>query len=329
VLVFSDQSFNDNTNLGNVLANYIDQGGGVAPATFVYWNSLGLSIQGRLVTGGYLPFTTGGQTSGAGLTLVKDLPLHPLLDAVVSFNGGSAGYLNSPISIATGATLVAHWSTGQPLVGAKDIAPGRCAGLNFFPPSSDSTGFGWVSSTDGARLMADALLWSGRIPPTILSAPADQVLPIGATAGFKVIAAGTSPLGYQWRLNGANIPSATNSTLNFIVQPGSPGAYSVVVSNLYGMTTSLNAMLNPQLRFLSPVVSGGAFSLFLVDADGSPVAASRASRVNLYATTNLALPMSMWTLLTNTVLPSGSQLRADGFNVTNSALRFYRAVEAP
>lgn len=329
VLVFSDSSFNDNVGMGNVLADYVDQGGGVVPATFVYWNSLGLSMQGRLATGGYLPFTTGGQTNNAGLTLVKDLPLHPLLDAVVSFNGGTSGYLNSPVNIAAGATLVAHWSTGQPLVGAKDIPPGRCAGLNFFPPSSDSTGFGWVSSTDGARLMADALLWSGRIPPTILSAPADQILPIGATASFKVVAAGTSPLSYQWRLNGTNLPSATSSTLNFTVQAGSPGAYSVVVSNLYGMTTSLNAMLNPQLRFLPPTVSGGTFSLFLADADGSPVAPGRASRVGICTSTNLALPISAWTLLTNAVVPSGSQLRADGFSVTNGSSRYFRAVEAP
>jgi hypothetical protein len=35
--------------------------------------------------------------------------------------------------------------------------------------------------------------------------------------------------------------------------------------------------------------------------------------------TNLALPASKWTLLTNSVLPSGSQLRADGFSVTNGS----------
>jgi hypothetical protein len=329
VLVYSDSSFNDNTNLGNVLADYIDQGGGVVLATFAFWNSQGLAIQGRLVTGGYLPFTTGSQTSAANLTMVKDLPLHPLLDGVSSFNGGTSSFQNSPISIASGATLVAHWSNSQPLVGGKDDGAGRSAGLNFFPPSSDATGFGWISSTDGARLMANALLWSGKIPPTIISAPADQVLPLGATANFKVVAAGTSLLSYQWRLNGTNLPSVTNSTLTFTVQASSLGAYSVVVSNLYGTTTSLNATLNPQLRFLSPVVSGGAFSLFLVDADGSPVASNRAARVNLYATTNLALPMSQWTLLTNSVVPSGPQLRADGFSVSNSTSRFYQAVEAP
>ena len=194
--------------------------------------------------------------------------------------------------------------------------------------SSDLSDF-WVSSTDGARLMANALLWSGKIPPTIISAPADQILPLGATASFKVVAAGTSPLGYQWRLNGTNLPSATNTTLSIPVQTSSLGTYSIVVSNLYGTTTSLNALLNPQLRFLPPVVAGGTFSLFLVDADGSPVAASRAARVNLYATTNLTLPLSLWTLLTNAIVPSGSQLRADGFDVTNTSRRFFKAVEAP
>jgi hypothetical protein len=329
VMVFSDYPFNDNVGMGNVLANYVDQGGGVALQTFLFATNVAYGLQGRLSTGGYLPFTAAGVAYPGSLTLVKDVPSHPLLDGVNSFNGGTTSYQNSPISIASAATLVGHWSNGQPLVGAKDIAPGRTAGLNFFPPSSDVFSSSWVSTTDGARLMANALLWSGRIPPTILSAPADQVLPIGATASFNVVATGTSPLGYQWRLNGTNLPAATNGTLTFTVQPGSPGAYSVVVSNLYGMTTSLSATLNPQLRFLEPVLSGGAFSLFLVDADGSPVATNRASRVNLYATTNLALPMSLWTLLTNAVLPSGSQLRADGFNITNSTLQFYRAVEAP
>jgi hypothetical protein len=270
VPVYSDQGFNDNVGLGNVLADYLDQGGGLAPATFAYWNSDTLSIQGRLVSGGYLPFTTAGQANPGYLTLVKDLPSHPRPEAAGSFNGGSSSFQTSSIGITAGTTQVVHWSNGRPLVGAEDIGAGHFAGLNFFPPSSDARSDLWVSSTDGARLMADALLWSGKIAPTLLSAPADQVIPPGATAGFQVVAAGTSPLGYQWRLNGTNLPAATNSTLTFTVQPGSPGAYSVVVSNLYGTTTSLNVMLNPKLRFLPPVVAGGTFSLFLVGCRRKP-----------------------------------------------------------
>ena len=248
---------------------------------------------------------------------------------MVSFNGGTASWHNSPIGIAAGATLVAHWSNGQPLVGAKDIAPGRSAGLNFFPPSSDASGGLWLASTDGARLMADALLWSGRIPPTLLNAPADQVSALGSTATFTVGARGISPLSYQWRLNGTNLPSATGSTLSFVVGGGSSGIYSVVVSNLYGATTSLGATLNPQLRFLSPSPSGGAFSLLLVSADGSPVATNRAARVRIYATTNVALPFANWSLLANPVVPSNGQLRVDGLNLTNRPTQFFRAAEAP
>jgi hypothetical protein len=329
VLVYSDASFNNNVTLGNALADYIDQGGGVALATFAFYSSGGLGIQGRVVTGGYLPFSTGTQGGGTDLTLTKDLPLHPLLDGVASFDGGAASYQNSPITNALGATLVAHWSNGQPLVSAKDTAPGRCAGLNFYPPSSDVNSSFWLAGTDGARLMADALLWSGRIPPTLLSAPADQIRPIGATATFSVTAKGTAPLTFQWRLNGTNLPSATTSTLSFVVGGNSAGSYSVVVSNLYGATTSLGATLNPQLRFLKPSPSGGAFSLLLVNADGSPVATNRAARVRLYATPNVALPLAGWSLVTNPVVPSNGQLRVDGFNLTNPPTQFFRAIEAP
>jgi hypothetical protein len=329
VLVFSDYFFNDNVGLGNVLADYVDQGGGVVLQTFVFATNTAYGIQGRLSSGGYLPFSAASTASPGNLTLVKDQPLHPLLDAVASFNGGTASWHNSPLSLAAGATLVAHWSNSQPLVGAKDIAPGRTAGLNFFPPSSDAGSGLWLAGTDGARLMADALLWSGRIPPTLLAAPADQVRALGSTATFTVNARGTSPLSYQWRLNGTNLPSATGSTLSFVVGGNSAGSYSLVVSNLYGATTSLGATLNPQLRFLTPSPFGGAFSLFLVDADGSPVDTNRAARVRIYATTNVALPFPSWSLLANPVVPSNGQLRVDGFNVTNSPSQFFRAAEAP
>ena len=69
---------------------------------------------------GYLPFTTSSQSSAANLTMVKDQPLHPLLDGVNSLNGGSSSFHNSSITTAAGATLVAHWSNAQPLVGAKE-----------------------------------------------------------------------------------------------------------------------------------------------------------------------------------------------------------------
>lgn len=175
VLVFSDTSFNDDVAMGNVLADYVDQGGGITIATFAYHDVGSLGIKGRLKTGGYLPFSTASQASPGGLTLVKDLPSHPLLFDVTSFDGGTSSYHNSPIAITNGATLVASWSNGQPLVGAKQAGHGRVVGLNFFPPSSDARSDFWDASTDGSQLMINALLWTGQHPPLRFLTPGPAV----------------------------------------------------------------------------------------------------------------------------------------------------------
>ena len=335
VLVFSDYGFNDQVGLGNELADYVDQGGGVVLNTFAFDASPsdGFSIQGRL-TNGYMAFTTASYSNPANATLVPVLPADPLLNGVTSFNGGAQSFQNSPISIAPGATLVANWSGGQPLVGKKIDGAGRFVGLNFFPPSSDSFSVGWVSSTSGARLMANALLWAAQLPtaalPTIISAPADQVVALGKTATFSVVAAGASPLTYQWRLNGTNLPLATNSVLSFTAQSGNLGEYSVIVSNPNGQTCSVNATLNPPLKFLPPNLSAGnALPLFLANSDGSLVASNRALRVQLYVTTNLAQPPNPWMPLTNAVIPAGGLLQVNGLTTTNPASRFFRALEIP
>jgi hypothetical protein len=316
--------------LGNVLADYLDQGGGVVvQALALATNNATYAVLGRISTNGYLPFTATSYISTADPTLVKDLPSHPLLDGVNTFDGGTGGYQNTPIYTNAGAFQAAHWSTGVALVGGRNDGAGRCAALNFFPASSDVNSLFWKSSTDGARLMVNALLWSGGIPPAIVSGPADQAVPPGATATFSVAAAGTAPLGYQWRLNGTNLIAATNNLLSVAAQAGDYGAYSVVVSNPNGQTTSLNAMLLPQLHFLPPVIApGGGFSLYLVDSAGGAVAADRAGRINLYSSTNLAAPFSWWGLLTNALVPAGTALRADGFNA-GGPVRFFRATEAP
>lgn len=243
VLVYSDASFNNSTNLGNVLADYVDQGGGVVIATFSFYSSGGLGIQGRLATGGYLPFTSAGQSSASGLTMVKDLPTHPILDGVASFNGGNSSYHNSSITTANGAALVAHWSNGQPLVGAREAGPGRVVGLNFYPPSNAALGGGWLASSDGGRLMANALLWAGKEPPTIVAAPGDQLAYVGESVNFNVTAVGTASLAYQWRKNGANLPGATASNFTFTAVLASAGPYNVIVSNAYGVAYSSNFTL--------------------------------------------------------------------------------------
>jgi hypothetical protein len=162
VLVYSDSAFSDPTGFGNVLADFADAGGGVVLATFDFDTPLA----GRFATDGYYPLTIGGSTHGTLQSLVKDLPAHPILNGVNSFNGGSESWRDM-VTPSTGSTLVAHWTDGLPLVVTKQPTIGRIVALNFFPPSSDSSpnyGF-WDSSTDGARLMGNALAWAATAQP--------------------------------------------------------------------------------------------------------------------------------------------------------------------
>ena len=84
------------------------------------------------------------------------------------------------------------------------------------------------------------------VAPTIVSQPAGQTIPAGTSATFTVVATGSAPLGYQWKLNGNTVISnATNASLTISnVQPGLSGnLYSVTVSNSVGSTNSTAALL--------------------------------------------------------------------------------------
>ncbi len=160
VIIWSDYSFQDSTTLGDNLADYMDSGGGVVYAVFSWYSSSGLGIAGRIKDDGYLPFTMASYTSGNQLTLVEDIQGHELLDGVTTFNGGSSSFHFSGVSPVAGATQVASWSNGQPLVGYIEPTGGLCVGLNFFPPSSDSSFGFWDATTDGAQLLANALMYA-------------------------------------------------------------------------------------------------------------------------------------------------------------------------
>lgn len=68
--------------------------------------------------------------------------------------------------------------------------------------------------------------------------PASQVVPLGQPASFSVMAGGSNAR-YQWQLNGANIPNATNASFAIATTvSGQNGNYSVIVSNSFSSVTS-------------------------------------------------------------------------------------------
>lgn len=81
--------------------------------------------------------------------------------------------------------------------------------------------------------------------PAITATPTNQIVARGDPASFFVTAVGSSPLIYQWQVNGINISGATSNSLNFSsVQQTNVGDYQVIVRNPFGNTTSAPVRLD-------------------------------------------------------------------------------------
>ena len=140
----------------------------------------------------------------------------------------AAGY-NHLLALRADGTLV---SWGYYYSGSKDqITPGDLANIIQI-------------SANGDR---DVALLGARTPAITIQ-PYDRALLRGSNTTFIARAVSPVAASYQWRLNGADIPFATNATLNLTnVQLAQAGAYQLVVSNSYGIAVTRNAKLTVTL----------------------------------------------------------------------------------
>ena len=104
-----------------------------------------------------------------------------------------------------------------------------------------------VTNSVGSVTSAQATLTVNAAPvaPSITTQPANQTVTSGQTATFSVVAAGTSPLAYQWQKNGSDIPGATSVsyTTPVTTTADSGELFRVVVSNTAGNVTSNSGLL--------------------------------------------------------------------------------------
>jgi len=124
---------------------------------------------------------------------------------------------------------------------------------------------------------------SSGTPPHIILQPLNATVTVGNTATFRVLAAGTQPLSYQWMFAGTNfvnIAGGTNIMLTLTnVQPNQAGTYMVQVSNAYGTTNSVEVTLtvnasSPVAPFIitqptNQTVMAGGVASFRVAAGGT------------------------------------------------------------
>jgi hypothetical protein len=158
ILVWADGNLND--TVGDTLAAYIDEGGGVVSAVFNLFTGWG--IEGTRFNSEYLLLNLGTYAYGGTTTLgtVYDTG-HPIMDGVTSLVNPNE-FRSNNATMTAGSEVIAEWSDGLPLVVVKENlgpANARRADINIFPPSSTIRHDFWDAATDGDILLANALLW--------------------------------------------------------------------------------------------------------------------------------------------------------------------------
>ncbi|XVJ58178.1 MAG: hypothetical protein HEQ23_01770 [Tepidisphaera sp.] len=153
--------------LGDRLAEFVDGGGGVVD---MFGTTLsGFAIGGRFNSQGYSGLLVGGNAQPGTLTLGARLqPLHPVLESVGEVNIGGLGAHNAG-GVRPGSLRIADLSNGAPFIVERATGTGRVLTLNFFPVSNDVFPGLWLPSTDGAKLMANALDHVARSDIEVLS----------------------------------------------------------------------------------------------------------------------------------------------------------------
>jgi hypothetical protein len=268
VIVAANFTFNDPVAAGNVLADYVDNGGGVilTIATFLSpWN-----IQGRFLTGGYSPFTIGsGPIGSAGLGSYD--PTHPIMAGVTS----ALGFLLGDVDLSSGSELVASWTNGEPLVATKGP---RVAAINIFVAA---TGY-WAG--DIPLMLHNAAFWSTAAPTWLSADPETLVVPPGGQMGVVVTfnAAGLDGGDYNGRVvmssddpdeSEVSVPAQLHVTgAPDIALEGEP----IVVESVADYATD-GARTTHQLPVTVPPAGGGTLEL-VADGDyGDPTETATAT----------------------------------------------------
>src|SRR4051812_36112485 len=169
---------------------------------------VGLPVAG-LFAGGTR--TTGSATSGGSLARFQ----------VRAWSGNFATYeiaLQNPGGLV-GQSAIVEMGTGSP--GDPPTPPASLA-------ANGLRGFGLTPTAPGHQ-------------PTILLQPHDSLIISGSNATFNVVAEGTAPLSYEWRLEGTQV--AITSAGQYTRVAAEAGNYTVVVSNPYGAITSQVAVV--------------------------------------------------------------------------------------
>ncbi|MEE2708206.1 MAG: S8 family serine peptidase, partial [Gemmatimonadota bacterium] len=171
VLTWSFYPYKDAEDMGDVLADYVDQGGSVIMFPFSFYTDT-FSLKGRIKEAAYSPFGGGGGGHWYPADLGTHDDSHPFMEEITSVRDP---YRDKDLTQNSGSTLVASWSDDELLAGVN--GSGNVAVLNTYPGDS----YQWEG--DVGRLIRNTVVYvaGGGLPWISFSPKTGEVGGSGAT----------------------------------------------------------------------------------------------------------------------------------------------------
>ncbi len=248
LLIWADTSrgCSDSTNAGNVIAQYIDAGGGVVQMLPYYLNNTYYNVSGDFYNR-YALVNENSMTGSHGLTMGMAAMSHPVTANVMSVNNSGnncySRYNLGSGDLRNGGGIILSWSdgTGMVVVGTKNGH--NRVDLNMYPVSSDTGYSGCLDPTsDAYKLIGQALIWSAN--PL-------RATPSSAAFGTVLVGSTSAPLDLTVTNNGKAALTLSGGMLSVM------GEYSVQLLGGAAFPVTLNPGDSLGLEFtVRPSVSG-------------------------------------------------------------------------
>jgi len=175
------------------------------------------------------------QGTGAGLIGVSGNTVSYGGALIGFFTGGTSG--TSPLLI-----IFSSAATGEAVEAlARNLTFNNVAAQPFTQPRTVRLALNLIAGAGSPTSRTVEVIDAGSIP-SIVTQPVAQTVGAGGGVTLSVVASGSQPITYQWRLNGENIPGATSASYTIAnLDSATAGAYTVVVANQHDFVISAEA----------------------------------------------------------------------------------------